>query len=81
MEGPGDTAIGGCDNLAMVKPKGGPQMTVKIDEESKKRIEETNRLQDHVSAIHAEIKRMKTTRKQSTSELVYSPGFPFQIPT
>jgi hypothetical protein len=28
-------------------------MTFKLDEESKRRIEETNGLQDHVSAIHA----------------------------
>jgi hypothetical protein len=30
-------------------------MTFKLDEESKRRIEETNGLQDHVSAIHAEV--------------------------
>ena len=30
-------------------------MTFKLDEESKRRIEETTGLQDHVSAIHAEV--------------------------
>ncbi len=30
-------------------------MTFKLDEESKRRIEETNGLKDHVSAIHAEV--------------------------
>ena len=30
-------------------------MTFKLDEESKRRIEEINGLQDHVSAIHAEV--------------------------
>jgi hypothetical protein len=30
-------------------------MTFKLDEQSKRRIEETNGLQDHVSAIHAEV--------------------------
>lgn len=51
----GDPAIGGCDNLAMLSQKGGPPMTFKLDEESKRRIEEINGLQDHVSAIHAEV--------------------------
>jgi len=39
----------------MLNLKGGPQMTFKLDEESKRRIEETNGLLDHVSAIHAEV--------------------------
>jgi hypothetical protein len=39
----------------MLDLKGGPQMTFKLDEESKRRIEETNGLQNNVSAIHAEI--------------------------
>ena len=43
------------ENLVMLDLKGGPQMTFKLDEESKRRIEETNGLQDNVSAIHAEI--------------------------